>query len=272
MKMHVLDCGVQKLDKSLLVAGCTLATVDDENPDAVWQPIPIHAFLIDHPDGYILFDTAFSPHWQTKWPEFMLKQSPVVEMREEQYLLNRLKQLGVAPDDVRTVVVSHLHNDHAGNLGAFTKAKVFVNDAELTTTLRQYVLGYDLNVHLTVDIEAFIAAKLNWRPVMAHEKEVPVAPGVTILNLGSGHSWGMLTLKVELPNSGTFLLVADAIYMSDNAGPPIRVPGIIHDSVGYLRSANYLLEYAEKHNAVILYGHDIDQFKTLRKAPDAFYD
>ncbi len=272
MKMHVLDCGTQKLDKGLLVAGCPLATIDNPDPKAIWQEIPIHTFLIESADGYVLFDTACSPDWKTKWPQFMFEQSPVVAINEEHSLLNRLDQLGVKPDDIGTVVISHLHNDHAGHLRYFKKATVYVNDAELTTTLRQYCLGEGLNVHVPVDIEAFLAAGLSWRPVMADEAEVDIAPGLKILNLGSGHSWGMLTLRVDLEKSGTFLLVADALYMAENAGPPIRVPGIIHDSVGFARSAKFLVDYAKKHNATILYGHDKEQFRTLRKAPGAYYD
>lgn len=270
MKMYVLDNGSQVLDKSFLVAGCANATVDNRNPDAIWQEIPIHTFLVDHPDGYILFDTACSPEWKTAWPEFIHKQSPYI-VSDEQVFTNRLKQLNLAPGDISKVVMSHLHVDHAGNLHACKNAEIFVNDAELTTTMRQYTLREDLDVHVPCDIEAFLAARLAWRPVLAGEKEVQIADGVTILNLGSGHAWGMLTLRVDLRRSGTFLLVADALYMRESLGPPIRVPGIIHDSLGYVRTAKFLGAYAKKHDATILFGHDMEQFRTLRKAPE-YYD
>ncbi len=271
MKMYVLDNGSQILDKSFLVAGCTSATTDNKNPDTIWQEIPIRSFLIDHPDGKIVFDTGCSPDFASKWPEFIHKQSPY-RVTEEQIFLNRLAQLQVKPEDVQKVVMSHLHVDHAGNLSAFKNAEIFVNNDEFTTTLRNYVRGTDLDVHVPVDIEAFIAAKLNWRPVMPEEKEVPIAEGVTVLNLGSGHSWGMLGLRVDLKNSGTFLLVADALYLQENLGPPIKTPGIIHDSLGFVRTAKFLGDYAKKHHATILFGHDMAQFKTLKKSPAEYYD
>lgn len=271
MKLYVLDNGSQILDKSFLVAGCTSATTDNKNPDTIWQEIPIHSFLIDHPEGYIVFDTGCSPDFETKWPEFIHKQSPY-RATEDQLFLNRLAQLNVKPEQVKTVVMSHLHVDHAGNLGAFKNAEIYVNDAEFTTTVRNYVRGTDLDVHVPVDVESFIAAKLNWRLVPEEEKEVPIADGVTVLNLGSGHSWGMLALRVDLKNSGTFLIVADSLYMQENLGPPIKTPGIIHDSLGFVRTAKFLGNYAKKHNATILFGHDMAQFNTLKKAPAEYYD
>jgi glyoxylase-like metal-dependent hydrolase (beta-lactamase superfamily II) len=268
--MYVFDNGYQSEDRTFMVAGSSTADVNDKNRKALWIDIPIQTFLIDHPEGCILFDTACSPHHATAWPEFINLVSPYT-VTEEQTLFARLKNLGLTPNDIATVVISHLHVDHAGNLSAFKKAKIYVSDVELTTTVRNYVVGDDLDVHVPVDIEAFIAARLNWRPVMEDEKELEIAPGVTILNLGSGHSWGMLALRVDLGNSGTFLLVADALYMRENLGPPIRVPGIIHDTVGYKRTAKFLENYARKHGATILFGHDMEQFKSLRKPPE-YYD
>ncbi|MDR3211466.1 MAG: N-acyl homoserine lactonase family protein [Planctomycetota bacterium] len=271
MKLYVLDNGIQRLDKSFLVAGCTNATLDNPNPATIWQDIPIHSFLVETDAGQVVFDTACSPYFASKWPEFILNQSPYIAS-EEQVFTSRLQQLNVKPEEVKYVVMSHLHVDHAGNLGLFRGAEIFVNDAELTTTLRQYALGEGLNVHTPLDIETFLAAKLHWRPVLAEESEVTIAPGVTVVNLGSGHSWGMLAMRVDLPKSGSFLMVADALYMRDNLGPPIQVPGIIHDSLGFFRTAKFIDAYAKKHNATILFGHDIEQFRTLKLAPNAYYD
>lgn len=270
VKMYVFDHGYQSEDKSFMVACCATASMDNKNPDSIWIDIPIQTFLIQHPGGNILFDTACSPEYKTAWPAETENVAPYT-VTEEQTLFARLKSLGLTPGDISTVVMSHLHMDHAGNLAAFKKATIYVSDAEITTTVRNYVVGDDINVHVPVDIEAFIAAKLHWRPVLDRETEIGLAPGVTILNLGSGHSWGMLALRVDLANSGTFLLVADALYMRENLGPPVRVPGIIHDTIGYTRTAAFLADYAAEHDATILFGHDMDQFGTLRKPPE-FYD
>ena len=271
MKLYVLDNGTETLDRSYLLAGANSADTRNKNPDIIWQTIPIHTFLIDHPQGYILFDTACDPDYKKNWPPFIELQSPY-SVEEDQLLLNRLLQLEIRPEEVSMVVMSHLHVDHAGNLNAFKNAQIYVNDEEFTATLRQYALGRDMDVHVPSDVEHFLNAKLNWRPVLKVEQILEIAPGVRILNLGPGHSFGMLALEVRLPNNGSFLLVSDAVYMRENIEPDICPPGILYDSLGYKRTVRYLKEYAKSNRCRILFGHDIEQFGTLITSTEGYYD
>lgn len=271
MKLYVLDNGTEMLDKSFFIAGANSAVNSNKNPTNEWITIPIHAFLIEHEDGYILFDTGCDPEWKKNWPAFIPEQSPYFAT-DDQMIISRLKQLGLDADDIKHVVISHLHVDHAGNLYRFKKAQVFVNEMEFTSTLKGYVTGTDLDVHVPSDIEHFIDAKLNWRLVPNEEKELEIVKGVTLLNFGSGHSFGMMGMKVELKNSGNFLIVADAIYCEENIKPEIKVPGILYDSLGYKKTVKYILDYAKKSNAKILYGHDIKQYNTLIKSTEGYYD
>jgi hypothetical protein len=82
----------------------------------------------------------------------------------------------------------------------------------------------------------------------------------------------MLGLYVELPRSGNFLLVADAIYTADNAGPPNRLPGLVYDSLGYVATVKYAVEFAEgtaRRSSTATLPRMMEQ---LRQAPDAYYD
>ncbi len=272
MKMYILDNGVEKLDKAIFQPDFAIATVHNKQPEHIWIDIPIHTFLIQHDGGYILFDTAGDIDWEKNWPAYIKDNSPYV-FTKEQYFPNALARLGVKPGDVGTVVMSHLHADHSGNLHMFKNAKVYVNDDELKMTMRQYALRKDLNVHVASDIKACLDANLDWRPVMEREKEIELVPGVKILNFGSGHSWGMLGMHVALPSGKGFLIVADAIYFSENIqNGAIKPPTIIYDSLGYNKTVEFILEYAEKHNAQLLFGHDIDQFRTLTLSDAGYYE
>lgn len=271
MKFYILDNGWETLDKSFFIAGANSATASNRNPETEWINIPIQAYLIEHEDGWILFDTGCDPDWERNWPAFIPEQSPYY-VTEEQLLLNRLAQLGVAPEDIRYVVISHLHVDHAGNLHHFKNAQVIVSEEEFTATLKAFVTGRGLDVHVPSDIRHFIDAQLNWRLLRPDEREVELVPGITLLNLGSGHSFGMVAMKVELEHTGPLLVVADAIYFEENVKPEIQVPGILYDSLGFRRSAQYLLDYAKRTGAKILYGHDMAQFETLIKSHQGYYD
>jgi len=254
-----------------MIAGANIGTVKNPNPKTEWIDIPIQAYLIEHEEGYILFDTGCDPNWEIAWPPFIAEQSPYY-VREDQYILNRLQQLGVSPEQIKYVVISHLHVDHAGNLSHFKNAEVFVNENEFEQTLKGYATRKDLDVHVPSDIKNFIEAGLNWNLLGSEVKEYELVKGVTLLNLGSGHSFGMVSMRVDLENSGRFLIVADAIYLEENVFPEVKVPGILYDSLGYKRTAKYLVQYAAKNNCRILFGHDIKQFRSLIKAPDGFYD
>lgn len=147
MKFYILDNGWETLDKSFFIAGANSATASNRNPETEWINIPIQAYLIEHEDGWILFDTGCDPDWERNWPAFIPEQSPYY-VTEEQLLLNRLAQLGVAPEDIRYVVISHLHVDHAGNLHHFKNAQVIVSEEEFTATLKAFVTGRGLDVHV----------------------------------------------------------------------------------------------------------------------------
>ena len=66
--------------------------------------------------------------------------------------------------------------------------------------------------------------------------------------------------------------MADAIYCRENIEPEIKVPGILYDSLGYKRTAKKIIEYARKTNSKIIFGHDMEQFQTLIKSDEGYYD
>ncbi len=103
-----------------------------------------------------------------------------------------------------------------------------------------------------------------------HEQKT--ADGITILNFGPGHTFGMMGLLVELKNSGNIILASDTINTAVNYGPPIRYPGLAYDTIGYLKRSGDLLPFPRKKRHRFFFGHDIKQFEDLKKAPDAYYD
>ena len=43
-------------------------------------------------------------------------------------LIDNLKQLGLTPNDIKTVILTHSHWDHTGNLNIFKNAKIIKSD------------------------------------------------------------------------------------------------------------------------------------------------
>ena len=98
-----------------------------------WTPVPIPAFLVEHPSaGAILVDTGMANAVAEEGSKALGVAAGVaytVEMEPGWALTEQLPERGVDPMDVRTVVMTHLHYDHAGAIAEFPQA-TFVVDAD----------------------------------------------------------------------------------------------------------------------------------------------
>jgi glyoxylase-like metal-dependent hydrolase (beta-lactamase superfamily II) len=101
----------------------------------IW--VPITAYLLEHPkEGLILIDAGICSDQANRHREyyhgilrFILDDDEYAQEPNES-IEAQLKRLGYRPDDVRTVILTHLHEDHAGGLRELPKAKVVVAQAE----------------------------------------------------------------------------------------------------------------------------------------------
>lgn len=122
-----------------------------------------------------------------------------------------LKRIGVNPDDVGTVILTHLHWDHCSNNGLFPNARFIVQKAELeyaVDPLEPHRLAYDVGRGL---VPGWFEVFDRIEPVKG---EADVAPGVSVLPL-PGHSPGSQGVVVETPE-GTRVLAGDCVDLFAN--------------------------------------------------------
>jgi len=103
--------------------------------DTTWtEPLPIYAWVIEHPEGLIVVDTGetarvaepgYFPWWH---PYYKLGLREWVRPEEE--IGPQLRALGFAPADVRWVLLTHFHTDHAGGLPHFPRSEILVSRTE----------------------------------------------------------------------------------------------------------------------------------------------
>src|SRR5919201_2450310 len=127
MEVHVLTTGRVRLKEAERGVRRYL--------DGGWSEmtLPVNAFVVEHPDGLCLFDAgqtalAAEPGYFPAWyPFFRLGR---FELGPDDEAAAQLRRLGWEPEDVRWVVLSHLHTDHVGGLAPFAHADVVVARGE----------------------------------------------------------------------------------------------------------------------------------------------
>ena len=137
MEVHAIETGkVAVRERQRAGSGPGPLRLINTLADRRWtEPLPIYFWLIEHPEGLIAVDTGETarvsePGYFPRWhPYFRLGVHEWVE--EEDEAGSALRSLGFDPADVRWVVMTHLHTDHAGGLGHFPDSEILVSRVEL---------------------------------------------------------------------------------------------------------------------------------------------
>jgi N-acyl homoserine lactone hydrolase len=98
------------------------------------------------------------------------------------------------------------------------------------------------------------------------EGDTELMPGLHLLAT-PGHSPGHLSLLLHLPVSGWVLLAGDAISRPDEARQGFA--GSWNPALA-AHHAQRIMKLAEEHQAMVIFGHDPQQWPTLRKAPEHY--
>jgi N-acyl homoserine lactone hydrolase len=231
--------------------------------------IPIPFFLIRHAEGDVLFDggmqleacrdpgSYFGEHVLTV-------MNPAVS--ERQHVVAQLGELGVDPGSIRYVIQSHLHFDHAGAIGHFPNAEFVVHAAELEYSRDPdwFVDGY-----MTSD---FDRPGVRWRPIELDEDHPELdlyRDGTLRLIHTPGHSPGLISLLVGLAG-GAIILAGDAADTQAHYEHR-ALPGLYLDGPALVRSVDRLRRVeAESGARLVIFGHDMDQWRELKKGADAY--
>jgi len=247
-----VNLGYMALDKSLLV----------ETPDAQNVPYqcPAIAYIIEHPDGRILWETGVSTRAKDEWLAVWQELVDLTPVPPEVCLENRLKELGLGPEDFRWVVMGHLHTDHAGGLRIFQDANVDIVVHEDEWRHVQSMQEDSENFFAKVDF-AFLD---NQEPTTVSGASIDLAQDVRLISL-PGHTPGQMGLLVRLDTTGWVMLTSDALYHHESYGPPAIGSPIVWESDQWRSSVDTIRTLAIEHEAFIFPGHDttgIKQFAT----------
>jgi N-acyl homoserine lactone hydrolase len=137
MRIHAIQTGtVAVKERQRAGSGPGPLRVLNTLRDPRWtEPLPILAWLVEHPEGLIVVDTgetarATQPGYLPRWhPYFRLGVREDVAPDDE--IGPQIERLGLSARDVRWVVLTHLHTDHAGGVAHFPDSELLVTRTEL---------------------------------------------------------------------------------------------------------------------------------------------
>lgn len=160
----------------------------------------------------------------------------------EDNLTYRLGQLGVSPDDVDLVILTHLHWDHAANNQLFKNAKFYCQREDLHYAIAPTnVIPWD-----SFDLETLVKTKYE-----ILDGDDDIIPGISVLHVPS-HTPGCQCVMVDTED-GLYAICGDFINLYDWWESTPKKAGAIHvDLAAYYRSFRKL----ERTGAKILPGHD----------------
>ncbi|MFT4049039.1 MAG: N-acyl homoserine lactonase family protein [Solirubrobacterales bacterium] len=236
-----------------------------------WTPCPI--FFALHPTaGWVLIDTGLPAAVVHDVRAAVGRAAAAMyglRADESQPLPARLRELGIPRGGIGTVVMTHLHVDHAGALNEIEDCTVVVSRDEWRSAhgkkllargyvRRQYDLGHDVRM---VD---FSADSINSFATFGRSFDL-FGDGSIVLVSTPGHTYGHMSVVVRLADREC-LIAGDAIY-TRNSLDAGEVPLVLADEHNYKRSVREIRAYKQMTpSALVIPGHDREFFAGLEES------
>jgi len=223
MRIHHLNCGTLNL-----VGGAAL--VGTGGP-LTRSPAVIHCLLVETDEGLLLVDTGFGVQdCIAPTPFIRLMMAIMGSPRDlEETAARQVERLGYAPEDVRHIVLTHFHYDHAGGLPDFPQAKVhiFKDEYQAVTEPQDVYERYPYRAEHWAHGPDWVVHPLQGDRWFGFDCTPPVRLGATEFCLVPlpGHTRGHSGVALRLPD-GWLLHCGDAYAFHGDVDPenPFRPP------------------------------------------------
>ncbi|HET8839934.1 MAG TPA: N-acyl homoserine lactonase family protein [Ktedonobacteraceae bacterium] len=224
-----------------------VATIPERN-------LPFVCYLVQMSDGTnVLIDSGL--------PEDVQLPPGLPMPSMEKSVIEQLAQLGLQASDIDLLVCTHFDGDHNGHHSAFS-------GAELVVQRQHYELAHEGHPRFASSRAQWDAPGLHYRLV---EGDTELFPGLQLIET-SGHVPGHQSVLVHLPKTGAVLLTIDAVAQQRAFSLEREAGQADMDAELLLSSTRKLLDLVQQEQvALTIFGHDGDQWQTLKKVPE-YYD
>lgn len=222
---------------------------------------PVFAFLVEGNNRKILVDTGMCDSERAN-----KYHHPGSHQEKGQAIYEQLQAIGIADSEIDTVILTHLHWDHASYLDHFSNALFYVNEKELDFAVNPIPLYY----------KSYEAPELNIVSPFANIEfqkcrgEMQIMDGICVFET-PGHSPGHMAVEVETLD-GRYIIGGDCAFRLDNFTPipemhyDITPPGRFYNILEAWKSLEYVKERALNLEHILL-SHETSLLDRIRKTP-----
>jgi N-acyl homoserine lactone hydrolase len=268
MKIHAIQTGTVRVKKNQIVGkGPRALRLVNILLGRDWmEPIPIYAWVIEHDEGMIVVDTGDTS--RTSEPGYFPRWHPYYnlavrfDVKPEQEIGVQLERMGIGIKDVKKVILTHMHTDHAGGLHHFPESQIYVNMPEYKRWLG---FSGQVNGYLPHRAPTWFSPNT----IVFHDKGPgPFQKAWNITSSGDikvvtthGHTPAHISV-IAASEDVHYFLAGDTSYSEENLLK--RIPdGVSPDPDITVDTMQNILKFASSHPTVYLPTHDPDSEKRL---------
>jgi glyoxylase-like metal-dependent hydrolase (beta-lactamase superfamily II) len=236
--------------------------------------IPIPMYLIEHPGaGLVLVDTGLHSSVAVA-PGASLGPMlgrfaawrKIIRMGPGDGAPDQLRERGFDPAQVRTVVMTHLHIDHASGMSQFPDATFVMSrrewEAASTGGIKEGYIQRQFDHAFDYRLLDFDGQDVSSFASFGRSLDL-FGDGSLHLLFTPGHTLGHMSVAARL-RDGEILIVADAAYTMRTIEQG-EMPFGAHDEHDFRRSLKAVEQYIQQTpGAVVVPGHDMDVWRTLK--------
>jgi len=230
LKVYVLDGGTMNLNMVPF-------SIDNSYSEDDWEFINNPIILIEHPNGRMIWDTGIPDRYADLPLEERSQGGGSFEVKKK--LIDQLADMGLTPDSIDYLALSHTHFDHAGNANYFKNSTWLVRQEE-----------YDFAFSISGEYDVF-------------------GDGKVVIYHYPGHTPGHSTLYVQLENRQDVMFTGD-LYHTTAQRAFMRIPQYNTDYEQTLNSMQAFEQKVKALNVDVIIQHDKEHYKKLPKYPQSW--
>ncbi|MGE8397235.1 MAG: N-acyl homoserine lactonase family protein, partial [Comamonas sp.] len=250
--LFVFDCGTLISNKPETY-GLTREEVKDTN-------FAVTCYLIDHPQGKILFDTGLPDRFVGRPVHENVTRTGMQQIKINT-LSGQLADIGYLPKDIDYLILSHRHHDHLGNANLFRDSSWLVEKVE-----RDFMFS---DAGRAQPIYWYYDQLINSKFKYIEDNHDVFGDGSVTYIRTPGHTDGHGSLKVNLKNSGPKILSGDLYHYHEELTLD-RMPEK-EKKTGTKESREKIQAISVSEKAELWIGHSMEFFRNVKKSP-IYYD